>query len=132
MLQLLDIVCRDRVQAFRTECRTNSDMPRDSDRRVGSGEGVARIVGGSRLSLQTAIGVAVLLAVAVPAWAADPIIGTWRLNVAKSTFSIAMQKIPPKELTEVIREVDNGRIELAQTRHPEGRRAGDFSHYLPR
>jgi len=49
-----------------------------------------------------------------PAQAADPIIGIWELNVAKSTFSTAMQAVPPRELTEVTREIEGGRIELAQ------------------
>ncbi|MHC1766170.1 MAG: DUF1579 family protein [Verrucomicrobiia bacterium] len=42
----------------------------------------------------------------------DSIIGTWKLNVAKSTFSKAMQDSPPKESTEVIREIEGGRLEL--------------------
>ena len=58
--------------------------------------------------------VAVLLASAAPARAADPIIGTWKLDVAESTFSPAMQDVPPQELIEVIREVGGDRIELAQ------------------
>ena len=44
----------------------------------------------------------------------DPIIGTWRLKVEESTFSAAMQDVPPRELTEVLREIDGERIELAQ------------------
>ena len=59
--------------------------------------------------------VAVMLVSVAPAWAADPIIGTWKLDVAESTFSTAMQGVPPKELVEVIREVEGGRIELAQS-----------------
>ena len=58
--------------------------------------------------------VAVMLASVTPAWAADPIIGTWKLDVANSTFSAAMQDVPPKELVEVIREVEGDRLELAQ------------------
>ena len=52
--------------------------------------------------------------VSPPTNATDPIIGTWKLNVAESTFSTAMQDVPPKELTEVLREIEDGRIELAQ------------------
>ena len=41
-------------------------------------------------------------------WAADPIIGTWKLNIVKSTFSpvaLALQgQKSPKETTEVYRE----------------------------
>jgi len=57
-----------------------------------------------------------MLVSVAPAWAADPIIGTWKLDVAESTFSSAMQDVPPKELVEVIREVEGGRIELASCR----------------
>jgi hypothetical protein len=53
------------------------------------------------LASRCRIGIAVLLALASPVWAAEPIIGTWRLKIAESTFSTAMQDVPPKELTEV-------------------------------
>jgi hypothetical protein len=50
-------------------------------------------------------------------WAADPIIGTWKLNIAKSKFSPilqAMMKQPsPIEKTEVYREVNTDLIELS-------------------
>ena len=52
--------------------------------------------------------------VSPPTNAMDPIVGTWRLQVAESTFSTAMQDVPPRELTEVLRQIDGGRIELAQ------------------
>ena len=58
--------------------------------------------------------VAVMLTSVAPVWAADPIIGTWKLDVAESTFSTAMQDVPPNALVEVIREVEGDRIELAQ------------------
>ncbi|MCF7763262.1 MAG: hypothetical protein K9N62_06275 [Verrucomicrobia bacterium] len=64
--------------------------------------------------LKQTIVFAVLLAATVQSQAADPIIGTWKLKVAASTFSTAMQAVPPKELTEVTREIEGGRIELAQ------------------
>src|SRR5579862_2075608 len=58
---------------------------------------------------------ALALTVAGPASAADPIIGTWKLNIAKSKFSPAMQAItkrpPPKEYTEVYREIEGDQIE---------------------
>jgi hypothetical protein len=41
-------------------------------------------------------------------WAADPIIGKWKLNVAQSKLLEA----PPKEFTESYREVDGKLIEL--------------------
>jgi hypothetical protein len=51
-------------------------------------------------------------------WAADPIIGTWKLNVAKSKFSpayLALQKVAaPKEETLVFREVGD-QVELTAT-----------------
>ena len=49
-------------------------------------------------------------------WAADPIVGTWKLNLKKSKISPngpAIQKEQiPKEMTETYRELSNGRIEL--------------------
>ena len=49
-------------------------------------------------------------------WAADPIIGTWKLNINKSKFLSAKHPMldltAPKEQTEVYRELDSGRIEL--------------------
>lgn len=94
--------------------RTNSTTSPVTFRGHGPAEVVAEIGVGSRLLLRTAIALVVLLAVPVPAWAEDPIIGTWKLNVAESRFSKAMQEVPPKELIEVLREMEEGRIELAQ------------------
>jgi len=45
-------------------------------------------------------------------WAADPIIGKWKLNIAKSTFQEG--DTIPKESTETYREV-NGQIERTWT-----------------
>jgi hypothetical protein len=49
-------------------------------------------------------------------WAADPIIGTWKLNIAKSKFSSAkhsmLKMTAPKEQTEVYKELDSGMVEL--------------------
>ena len=42
--------------------------------------------------------------------AADPIIGAWKLNIAKSKF--LPTRPVPKELTEVYRELPDGQIEL--------------------
>ncbi len=44
--------------------------------------------------------------------AADPIIGTWKLDVGSSKFVLP----PPKEQTEVYRETDSGEIEVVLTR----------------
>jgi hypothetical protein len=48
----------------------------------------------------------------MPAMAADPIIGTWKLDLGNSKFAIP----PPKEQTEVYREVDSGEIQFVLTR----------------
>ena len=60
----------------------------------------------------------VVFAMAVPAMAADPIIGSWKTNVAKSKFSpllLAALKRAPKERTEVYREIEGDQIEMAAT-----------------
>jgi len=46
-------------------------------------------------------------------WGADPIIGTWKLNVAKS--KIPQTETAPKETTDVYRELETGQIELSRT-----------------
>jgi hypothetical protein len=51
-----------------------------------------------------------VLVLATVAMAADPIIGSWKLNVAKSKLS--PMKKAPKEFTEVYREIDGKLIEL--------------------
>ncbi len=52
-------------------------------------------------------------------WAADPLIGTWKLNVAKSKFSPVLLELnkeaPPKESTIVIRELDADQLEVSET-----------------
>jgi|WetSurMetagenome_2_1015567.scaffolds.fasta_scaffold89525_4 hypothetical protein len=52
-------------------------------------------------------------------WASDPIIGTWKLNAAKSKFSadfLAFEKaVAPKESTLVVRELDADQIEITET-----------------
>ena len=50
-------------------------------------------------------------------WAADPIIGTWKLNIEKSKFSPILGEAP-KEGMEVYREISDEQIEL--TRSPSG------------
>jgi len=47
-------------------------------------------------------------------WAADPIIGTWKLNVAKSNYWALLQS-NMRELTSVYRELETGQIEVAAT-----------------
>ena len=48
-------------------------------------------------------------------WAADPIIGTWKLNIAKSTPRTAPRSPLPKEWTEVYREIEGDQIEATFT-----------------
>jgi hypothetical protein len=58
-----------------------------------------------------------LLAVFVVAgslWAADPIMGTWKLNIAKSKFGPGVQA-PMKVQTNALREVTAGQCELTIT-----------------
>ena len=43
-------------------------------------------------------------------WAADPIIGTWKLNLEKS--KLPSNDTPPKEMTETYRELSDDQIEL--------------------
>ena len=66
--------------------------------------------------MKKAMVVLAVLSFAGSLWAADPIIGTWKLNWEKSKISPngpAIQKEQiPKEMTETYRELSNGRIEL--------------------
>jgi hypothetical protein len=55
----------------------------------------------------------VVLGLAGSGWAADPIIGTWKLNIAKSKFPSTQLTL--KEQTEVYRGIGNGQIELTYT-----------------
>jgi hypothetical protein len=55
-----------------------------------------------------------VFALAGSLWAADPIIGTWKLNLEKSKGS--QPSAAPKEQLEVYRELDSGEIELTLTR----------------
>jgi hypothetical protein len=60
------------------------------------------------------IGLSVLIMTATPAIAADPIAGTWKLDVGSSKFAIP----PPKEQIEVYTELASGEIEMVLTRAP--------------
>ena len=57
--------------------------------------------------------VILMLGLASVATAADPIIGTWKLNVAKSQF--ATPESTPKELTEVYRKIEGDQIDFTYT-----------------
>ena len=52
-------------------------------------------------------------------WAADPLLGTWKLNAAKSKFSpilLALEKdVAPKETTMVIKNYGADQIEITET-----------------
>ena len=65
--------------------------------------------------------VLVLLVFSFPAvlWAADPIIGTWKTNLEKSSFPADQQGI--KEDINTYREIEGGLIELSiKTINPDG------------
>lgn len=57
------------------------------------------------------LSIAVALALTTTVIAADPIIGSWKLNIAKSTFAPNAPP-PPKEQTEVYRYLNTSEIEL--------------------
>jgi hypothetical protein len=52
-----------------------------------------------------------VLALAGSLWAADPLIGTWKLSIAKSTFA-SNAPPPPREQSEAYRYLNTGEIEL--------------------
>jgi hypothetical protein len=58
--------------------------------------------------LAVTIAMVFVLAMATVAVAANPFVGTWKLNVAKSKFS----KTGPKEWTDVYREIEGDTIEV--------------------
>ena len=69
----------------------------------------------TRMSLAGAIMALAFIAVAVPAaMAADPIIGTWKLDVPNSKLVPSLS--PPKAQTEVYRELPSGDMTLELTR----------------
>lgn len=51
-------------------------------------------------------------------WAADPIIGTWKFNLEKSKIpeGRGILSSPPKEMTDIYREIGSGLIELRSKR----------------
>jgi hypothetical protein len=70
-------------------------------------------------------------------WAADPIIGTWKLNTEKSKFSpmrrsLTAKQTPPKERTEVYREVDGDLIEFVTTTTWQDGSSRSSKYTLPR
>jgi hypothetical protein len=55
-----------------------------------------------------------VFALAGSLWAADPIIGKWKLNIAKSKLRSG-QQVTAKERTDVYREIEGGQIEWTRT-----------------
>jgi hypothetical protein len=68
--------------------------------------------------------ITLFLAMATAAMAADPCVGTWKLNVAKSKFAPSAEA-NPKEETVVVRELDADTFDITMT----GTRT-DGSHIL--
>ena len=52
-------------------------------------------------------------------WAADPLLGTWKLNASKSNYSpdlLALENaVAPKESTMVIKDLDADQVEITET-----------------
>ncbi len=52
-------------------------------------------------------------------WAADPMLGTWKLNAAKSSFSPAflaqVKEVAPKETLLVIKDLSTDEVEITET-----------------
>ena len=64
--------------------------------------------------MKKAMLVLAVFALAGSLWAADPIIGTWKLNIAKSKFAPSTQAAM-KEGTHVVRELGADQFELTET-----------------
>ena len=62
---------------------------------------------------------AVLALAAITFAADDPIIGTWKLNLAKSRLSLSyyasIKRAAPKEKVEIYRKIEGDQIELSGT-----------------
>ena len=67
----------------------------------------------------------IVLSLSSVLWAADPIIGTWKLNIEKST-------LPHKELIDIYKEIDKDQIELTRTGHGDGFKFHDNKYTFPR
>jgi len=61
--------------------------------------------------MRKAMVVLAVLSLAGSLWAADPIIGTWKLNIEKSKFT-PNDPMNTKEMTETYRELNGDQIEL--------------------
>jgi hypothetical protein len=66
-----------------------------------------------RQSIAISAAIILMLALASATMAADPIIGTWKLNLGKSKFSTPGSA--PKKLIEVYREIEDNQIERTAT-----------------
>ncbi len=69
-------------------------------------------------SIRIAVPIILMLALASVATAADPIIGTWKLNFAKSKFPpialAMMNRAAPKEMIDVYRAIEGNQIEFTR------------------
>lgn len=66
------------------------------------------------LLLRNAVVIALMIVTATAVMAADPIIGTWKLDVGKSKLAPSLS--PPKAQTETYRELPSGEIQLQLTK----------------
>ena len=62
----------------------------------------------------------IVFALAGSLWAADPIIGTWKLNISKSKFRSG-QQVTAKARTDVYREIDSAANRIDKNRDQDGR-----------
>lgn len=85
----------------------------------------------SYYTMALAIGV---LSIAAVAAAADPMIGTWSLNVSRSAFSPAVAARlgpPPKQQTEIYREIEGNQIEFSSTQTQADGSSASFKYIWP-
>ena len=71
-------------------------------------------MGTCRSLVRAIVALGITIGTALAARAADPIVGTWKLDVSKSKLVASLS--PPKAQTEVYRELASGQIELELTR----------------
>jgi hypothetical protein len=71
-------------------------------------------MGTCRSLVRAIVALGLTIGTALAARAADPIVGTWKLDVSKSKLVASLS--PPKAQTEVYRELASGQIELELTR----------------
>ena len=75
-----------------------------------------------------------VLSIAAVAAAADPMIGTWSLNISKSAFSPAAAARlgpPPKQQIETYREIEGNQIEFSATQTQGDGSSASFKYVWP-